>query len=54
MDIFETIKQPWKNPVAYSELLFWFIVFVISAYAMADGMRIAISFVGKTAKDALN
>lgn len=51
MDILETIRRPWKHPMEYMDMLFWFVIFIIAAYAMFDGMRIATSFIRSTAKE---
>lgn len=53
MDIYNIIKRPWKNPVEYSELIFWFVIFLVAAYAMADGMRVAMTWIKNTAVDAV-
>ena len=40
MDILETIEHPWHNPVDYMKLVFWFVIFLIVAFAMYDTMRV--------------
>ncbi len=53
MDVFETIRKPWTKPQEYGELVFWFVIFCIAAYAVFDGMRVATSFVKGAVTDAL-
>lgn len=50
MDIIETIEKPWRNPVDYLQLVFWFIIFMIVAFAMYDTMRVLASWVASAAK----
>lgn len=40
MGFLDTIEKPWKHPVDYVSLVFFFVIFVIVAFAMFDGMRI--------------
>ena len=49
MDIINTIEKPWREPIEYLKLVFWFIIFVIIAYAMWDTMRVLGSYVAEAA-----
>lgn len=46
---FETITHPWREPKDYLSLVFWFIIFLIVAGAMYDGMRILGSWIKASA-----
>ncbi len=52
-DPFATIQRPWKEPIEYTQLVFWFVIFIIAAFAMFDGMRIAINWVTATTKEVV-
>jgi len=49
MDILNTIEKPWREPIDYLSLIFWFIIFLIIAYAMWDAMKILGSYVVEAA-----
>lgn len=51
MDFFEIIRKPWERPQAYGELVFWFVIFLIAAYAMADGLRTATMYIAEQARE---
>lgn len=45
MDFVSTIEKPWREPLNYLSLVFWFVIFVIVAYAMWDTMRVLGTYV---------
>lgn len=51
MDPIETITKPWREPMDYLTLVFWFVIFVIAAYALWDGMKILGSWVASAATE---
>jgi hypothetical protein len=49
MDFMGTIEKPWQHPISYLELVLWFIVFIIVAFAVFDGLRILASWMKSAA-----
>ena len=50
MSFLETIERPWRHPVEYAELIFWFVIFIIVAFAMADSLRVLGQWVKQAAE----
>ena len=44
MDIIDTITRPWREPIAYIDLVFWVVIFAIVAFIMFDTLRILSSW----------
>lgn len=49
----DTIEKPWKHPIDYITLVFWFVLFVIVAFAMADGLRVLTLWITSAAKEVV-
>lgn len=48
MDVLATITHPWREPIDYVTLVFWFVIFVIVAFILYDGLRVVTAFVKET------
>lgn len=48
MGFLETIEKPWNHPVDYMTVVFWFVIFGIVAFALADTLRILAQWVAQT------
>ena len=49
MGFLDTIERPWRQPVAYIELAFWLVIFIIVAFAIMDTLRVLAQFVKEAA-----
>lgn len=49
MDFLDTIRKPWREPIAYLDLVFWVVIFAIVAFIIYDMLRILIEWSAQTA-----
>lgn len=45
MNAIETITHPWREPIEYTTLVFWIVIFAIFAFIMFDSLRIVASWI---------
>ena len=48
-DVYSTITRPWREPLAYADLVLWTVVFVIVAFIFYDMLRILASWMKQAA-----
>lgn len=43
-DIGDTITHPWRNPIDYATLAFWFGIFLVVSFIVFDMLQILVAW----------